>query len=137
MYKRMSSIEQSRCVSDMLYDCIANTESSHLSPVCQEICQKLLQSWPESKVSTRLRNMLLKTKLDNDRIAKHAVIFLALHSEPWAREIFLNDTPKVPPAKFNDFVSIELPKLVNKLLTGSFTSLRAFVEDTRWVYVTL
>lgn len=143
MYKRMSIIEKNRCVSDMLYDCIVNTDSNHLYPVCNDICQKILKKWPDSesstnlRVSTRLRNMLHKTASDNDRIAKHAVIFLALYSEPWARDIFLSDTPKVPPAKFNDFVGTELPKLVEKLLTGSFTSLRAFVEDTRWVYVTL
>jgi hypothetical protein len=136
MYKRMSSIEKSRCGSDMLYDCIVNVDSVHLAPVTQEICQRL-QRWSNEKASTRLQNMLLKTTSSEDRIAKHAVIFLALYSEPWARELFLSQTPKVPPGKFNDFVGSELPILVEKLLTGSFTSLRAFVEDVRWVYVTL
>jgi hypothetical protein len=72
-----------------------------------------------------------------DRVAKHALIFFALYQAPSLCQLFTHPTPRVPPEKFTRFVQTELPVMVEKLMQGSFTSLRAFVEDTRWVYVTL
>ena len=51
--------------------------------------------------------------------------------------IFMADTPRVPPEKFQYYIQNELPGLVDKLGKGAFTSLRAFVEDARWTYTTL
>jgi len=38
--------------------------------------------------------------------------------------VFTHPTPRVPPEKFTRFVQTELPVMVEKLMQGSFTSLR-------------
>jgi hypothetical protein len=82
--------------------------------------------------------MLRQTVNTDDRAAKHALIFFALAKEPSVRSIFLNEqSPRVPPEKFKHFVENDLQKLVEKLMSGAFTSLRAFVEDARWEYTAL
>lgn len=136
MYKQMTEIENQRCQSDKLYDCIVNTESDHLNLLCSHIYKMVSRRWKE-QMSTRMKNILEMTVASDDRVAKHALLFFALYQEPEMYTLFINKTPCVPPAKFTPFVQQELPVVVGKLLRGSFTSLRAFVEDTRWTYTTL
>lgn len=136
MYQQMSAIEQQRCKSDQLYDCIVNTESEKLDTICAEIYNILTNRW-EAQMSTRMKNMLNQTITLDNRVAKHALLFFALYQEPQLYNTFVNQTPCVPPEKFTLFVQKELPMTVDKLLRGAFTSLRAFVEDTRWTYTTL
>ena len=87
-------------------------------------------------MSTRMKNILNRTITSDDRVAKHALLFFALYQEPQLYTTFMNRIC-VPPDKFTLFVKTELPTTVDKLLRGAFTSLRAFVEDTRWTYTTL
>ena len=137
MYNAMSRIEARRCESDMLYDCLTNVESEQLNSACAHIYAQLSQRWSVEEMSPRLRNTLHQSLTSEDRVAKHALLFFALYREPTTHTLFLGETPRVPPDKFGRFVEQELPAMVEKLLHGSFTSLRAFVEDTRWVYATL
>tara|TARA_B110000858_G_scaffold125494_1_gene143015 strand:+ start:2181 stop:2450 length:270 start_codon:yes stop_codon:yes gene_type:complete len=89
-------------------------------------------------MSPRLERTLLEVVNTNDRIAKHALLFFSLNEEKALQGIFLNDQDQyVPPQKFTDFVTRELPQLCEKLLNGSYTSLRSFTEDCRWIYMTL
>lgn len=132
----MSEIEKRRCKSDKLYDCIVNTDSEKLNTICTEMYNILSNRW-KSKMSTRMKNILNQTITSDDRVAKHAFLFFALYQEPQLYNTFMNQTPCVPPDKFTLFVQKELPMTVDKLLRGAFTSLRAFVEDTRWTYTTL
>ena len=137
MYKRMTDIENTRCTADKLYDCIVNTDGTQLDTLCQQIYNVVANRWNQDTMSVRLRNMLNQTITSDDRVAKHALLFFALRQEPELYKLFVNDTPSVPPEKFALFVQKELPMTVDKLLRGAFTSLRAFVEDTRWTYTTL
>jgi len=137
MYQKMSRIEMGRCSSDMLYDCVVNVESEHLQQICQHILEHIHKKWSSTEMSSRLKNMLHQVAVSEDQVAKHALIFFALYQEPFLCQLFTHPTPRVPPEKFTRFVQTELPVMVEKLMQGSFTSLRAFVEDTRWVYVTL
>jgi hypothetical protein len=137
MYARMTEIEKGRCQSDHLYDCIVNSDPARLNRICAEIYNIVQNRWNTDTMSPRLLNMLTQTLTSDDRVAKHALIFFALYQEPHLHTFFINESPTVPPEKFTFFVEKELPGTVNKLLRGAFTSLRAFVEDTRWTYTTL
>ena len=136
MYQQMTAIETSRCKSDVMYDCIVNVESKHLDALCRDIYNIVCNRWDQD-MSVRMKNTLTQTITSNDRVAKHALLFFALRQEPQLYQLFVNENPTVPPEKFALFVQKELPMTVDKLLRGAFTSLRAFVEDTRWTYATL
>ena len=137
IYHSMSRIEMGRCSSDMLYDCIVNVESQHLLQLCHHIHRHVTEKWSSDNMSSRMTNMLRQVVVSDDRVAQHALLFFALYHAPSLCQLFTHPTPRVPPEKFTRFVQIELPIMVEKLMQGSFTSLRAFVEDTRWVYITL
>jgi len=136
-YKEMSSVEHARQKKDLFYHILVNTEASTLNDICQKIAQHVQDTYGEENMSKRLKLMLKKVSQNPDRVAKHALIFFALNYEPIIRDIFMADTPRVPPEKFNLFIQNELQGLLDKLAKGAFTSLRAFVEDARWTYTTL
>lgn len=133
----MTSIETSRQQSDLLYHIIVNSEAKTLNDICEKISTYLYREYGDENMSKRLKITICKVCQSSDRVAKHALVFFALYHEPEIRNIFISDTPRVPPQKFKHFVEKELPKLLDKLARGAFTSLRAFVEDTRWTYTTL
>jgi hypothetical protein len=136
LYNKHADIDLTRQKSDLMYHMIVNTEASTLDEFCNNIVKSILSKY--KKPSIRLQQMLKKVTSDKDRIAKHALLLFALYQEKETQDIFLNNgTPRVPPEKFKQFVDDELPPLVDKLMKGAFTSLRAFVEDARWAYVTL
>lgn len=135
-YKEHHEIEINRQKNDLMYHILLNTDATTLDDVCNKIIGNIMTDYTEHSV--RLKNMLQKIKETDDRIAKHALLFFALYQEPNTKSFFLNSkVPRVPPKKFTTFVQNELPPLVEKLMNGAYTSLRAFVEDTRWTYVTL
>lgn len=133
-YAAHHKIDLDRQKSDLMYHILINMEAKTLDDICQRLATTILSDYKDTSV--RLKNMLKKTLETDDRVAKHALLFFALYQEPGANAIFLN-RPRVPPEKFTLFVQCELPPLVEKLMNGAYTSLRAFVEDTRWTYVTL
>lgn len=133
----MTIIEKNRCKSDKLYSCIIDTESDDLEQVCSKILSHLEKEFVD-QMSPRLKRTLAEVITSNDRVAKHALLFFALNEEKALQTLFLSEAMQfVPPQKFTTFLIKELPKLCEKLLTGSFTSLRGFVEDCRWIYMTL
>ena len=136
LYNTHADIDLARQKSDLMYHLIVNTEASTLDDFCNNIAKNILSKYDNPSI--RLQQMLKKVTSDKDRIAKHALLLFALYQEKETQDIFLNEgTPRVPPEKFKQFVDNELPPLVDKLMKGAFTSLRAFVEDARWAYVTL
>jgi len=133
----MTNIEKIRCKSDKLYSCIVDTESDTLDQVCSNVLLHIEKKFV-GQMSPRLERTLLEVVNTNDRIAKHALLFFSLNEAKELQEIFLSDDVQyVPPQKFTDFVTRELPQLCEKLLNGSYTSLRSFTEDCRWIYMTL
>ena len=134
-YQTMVNIEQDREKQDLLYHIINNCEAKTLDDICGRIVTFVAEKYPGASI--RLKQMLQKVRMSDDRVGKHALVFFALREEPSCRSLFLSDTPRVPPEKFKRFVEDELPELVDKLTNGAFTSLRAFAEDTRWTYCTL
>lgn len=119
-----------------MYHLIVNTDAKTLDELCKQIAANVLRKYEEPSI--RLQKMLTKVTMDDDRVAKHALLLFAMYQEPETRQIFFDGaTPRVPPEKFQMFVDKELPPLVDKLMKGAFTSLRAFVEDARWTYITL
>tara|TARA_B110000208_G_C11730817_1_gene416334 strand:- start:33 stop:452 length:420 start_codon:yes stop_codon:yes gene_type:complete len=137
MYQNMTHIEKNRCKSDKLYSCLIDTESDNLEQVCSDILIHLQNKFGGT-MSPRLKRTLAEVVNTNDRVAKHAMLFFSLNEEKELQQLFLSETKQfVPPQKFTLFINNELPQLCEKLLIGSFTSLRGFVEDARWVYMTL
>lgn len=136
VYAEHANVDLDRQKSDLMYHLIINTEASTLDDLCKQIAETVLQRYKEPSI--RLKKMLTQVTSDKDRIAKHALLLFALYQEEDTLKLFLQaDTPRVPPEKFKMFVDKELPPLVDKLMKGAFTSLRAFVEDARWTYITL
>lgn len=133
----MTAVEHQRQKDDLLYHILVNTEADTLNDICKKIVKHVTEKYTSEKLSTRLKMMLEKVCEDSDRVAKHALIFFALNYEPDICNIFMADTPRVPPEKFQYYMKHELPGLIDKLGKGAFTSLRAFVEDARWTYTTL
>tara|TARA_B110000046_G_C12777018_1_gene307330 strand:+ start:166 stop:576 length:411 start_codon:yes stop_codon:yes gene_type:complete len=136
MYKVMASVETEREKKDLLYHVINNNAASTLNDIVTRITTYVQGKYGDNS-SIRLNRILQKIETSDDRVAKHAFVFFALVEEPETRNIFMCDTPRVPPEKFTRFVQDELPILVKKLTNGAFTSLRAFTEDARWTYCTL
>lgn len=133
----MTRIEHQRQKEDLFYHILVNTEASTLNDICKKIQAHIIQTYGADNMSKRLQLMIKKVCENDDRVAKHAFIFFALNYEPPIRDIFMTDTPRVPPQKFQCFLNKELEPLLEKLAKGAFTSLRAFVEDARWTYTTL
>jgi hypothetical protein len=137
MYAAIDNVEKNRSKSDKMYRCIIDCKSSDLDQVCSNVISHLEKEFV-GQMSPRLHRTLLEVINTNDRIAKHGLLFFALNEANELQNIFLCDQfQHVPPQKFLFFVNSELPKLVDKLLNGSFTSLRSFTEDCRWTYATL
>lgn len=136
-YAKMTAVEHQRQQQDLLYHVLINTEADTLNDICQQITTHIVTTYGQENLSARLKLMLRKVCENPDRVGKHALIFYALNYEPDIRNIFMADTPRVPPEKFQYYIGKELPTLVDKLGKGAFTSLRAFVEDARWTYTTL
>jgi len=137
MYAAIDKVEKVRCKSDKMYRCIIDCDSCELDQVCSKVLSHLEKEFV-GEMSPRLQRTLSEVINTSDRIAKHGLLFFALNEEKEIQEIFLSDQfQHVPPQKFLFFVNSELPKLVEKLLNGSFTSLRSFTEDCRWTYGTL
>lgn len=138
-YQQQHEIEINRQKNDLMYHILVNTNATTLDDVCNKIIANVMQNYTQQSV--RLQNMLQKITETDDRVAKHALLFFALYQERDTKSFFLNsknsEVSRVPPEKFTSFVQNELPPLVEKLMNGAYTSLRAFVEDTRWTYVTL
>lgn len=138
MYTTMTQIEINRCKSDKMYRCIIDRQSPDLSLVISSMLRILEETFHSDEMSCRLKRILVEVSSTKDRVAKHAFLFFALNELPKTQLLFLNEKDQfVPPEKFTRFVLEELPKLCEKLLTGSFTSLRGFTEDCRWIYMTL
>ncbi len=136
-YSKMSVIEKKRQQSDLMYHIIVNSRADTLNDICNQIKTNIFNVYKEENMSKRLKQILNKICQNDDRVAKHALVFFALSQESNIQNIFIKDTPKVPPEKFKFFIDHELPKLLDKLVKGAFTSLRAFVEDSRWAYSSL
>lgn len=135
-YSEHARVDLDRQKSDLMYHLIVNTDAKTLDELCKQIAANVLRKYEEPSI--RLQKMLAKVTMDDDRVAKHALLLFAMYQEPETRQIFFDgQTPRVPPEKFQMFVDNELPPLVDKLMKGAFTSLRAFVEDARWTYITL
>ena len=135
-YVDMVAVEQKRQQQDLLYHLFLNTEAETLDDMCKEIVAGVQSKY--NGHSIRLKNMLMRCTNTDDRVAKHGLLLFALTQEPTVCQVFTNPSaPRAPPEKFQHFVDNELPVLTDKLLRGAFTSLRAFVEEARWMYTTL
>ena len=132
----MVPIELAREQSDLLYHLFVNTNTSTLDDICNQISKDLNAKYKDD-MSVRLKNMIHRATMTKDRVAKHGFLLFALFQEPEIRDIFMGETPRVPPEKFKHFIDVELPACSEKLLKGALTSLRAFVEDARWNYCIL
>ena len=132
VYEAMATIEQRRCDEDILRRVILdNGEHAKLKRICGIFIDKLRETFPNP--STRLDRIWTECATTDDRITLHGFLFFCLRKHKWAVEHILADSG-APPEKISRFVLEILPDLTTKLLRGSFTSLRCFVEDARWQY---
>lgn len=138
LYEEIARVEHGRENRDMMYRLIVDTKTDILQSLCEAIVSHLLQKYgkdPKKGCSVRLQKMLKKTLKDESRVAKHGLLMFALFQEPEVVAMITRDTTRIPPEKFQRFIQHDLPTLSNQLLTGSFTSMQAYVEDARWAYV--
>lgn len=133
LYKRMEVIDGKRQEQDYITFLFLSPNEECLQKECQDIIDRILKKHESSK---RLQNIFKRVLSDNDRVAKHSLLLFAMAYDPellqgWSKNI------KVPPEKMNTFVKHYLHQNITNLLEGTFTSVRAFVEDLRWHYMTI
>lgn len=135
LYAAMGSIEQERYGADKLYSLILDvSQKDELKALCTQFVNKLRTLYPNR--STRLERILDEMTTTDDRIALHGFLFFCLRKHDWAiKEVFKDSSS--PPEKISMFIMQILPQLTDKLLRGSFTSLRLYVEDARSQYIML
>lgn len=133
VYEAMAVIEQRRCDEDVLRRLILDVaERDRLKNLCRGFVARLRETYSEP--SARLNQIWTEICETDDRVALHGFLFFCLRKHKWAIEEVLKDAG-APPEKISRFVLELLPDLSNKLLRGTFTSLRAYVEDARWQYL--
>lgn len=135
LYEAMGAIEQQRYDQDMLYSLILDVgKKNQLKELCRGFVNRLRSMYPNR--STRLDRILQEIVQTDDRIALHGFLFFCLRKHDWAiKEVFKDSSS--PPEKISAFIMQILPQLTDKLLRGSFTSLRLYVEDARAQYIML
>ena len=133
VYEAMAAIEQRRCDEDVLRRLILDVaERDRLKVLCRTFVQRLRATYENP--SARLNQIWSEICETNDRVALHGFLFFCLRKHKWAIEEVLKDAG-APPEKISRFVLEILPDLSSKLLRGTFTSLRSYVEDARWQYL--
>ena len=131
MYSDMDTLDKSRREKDILQDIICGSDDL-LNSVCEKFVSKLRESRPS--LSRRVNAMLDTALKSDDRVAKHGLIFFALHTEPWAVDI-LSEFGRVDPSKYGSFRAADLKASTDQLLNGAHTSLRSYVEHIRLLYI--
>ena len=133
LYKRMETIDGLRQEKDYITFLLLSQDEKCLKKECQDVVQRVLK---DHACSTRLQNIFKRILNDEDRVAKHSLLLFAMAYDPqllqgWSKNV------KVPPEKMNIFINHYLHQNIKNLLEGTFTSVRAFVEDLRWHYITI
>jgi hypothetical protein len=132
VYEAMAVIEQRRCDEDVLRRLILDVgQRDRLKDLCRTFVGRLRDTYENP--STRLNHIWTEICETDDRVALHGFLFFCLRKHKWAIEEVLKDAG-APPEKISRFVLEILPDLSQKLLRGTFTSLRSYVEDARWQY---
>ena len=133
VYEAMAVIEQKRCDEDVLRRLILDVaECDRLKVLCRTFVARLRATYENP--SARLNQIWTEICQTDDRVALHGFLFFCLRKHKWAIEEVLKDAG-APPEKISRFVLDILPDLSTKLLRGTFTSLRSYVEDARWQYM--
>ena len=133
VYEAMAVIEQKRCDEDVLRRLILDVaECDRLKVLCRTFVERLRAMYENP--SARLNQIWTEICQTDDRVALHGFLFFCLRKHKWAIEEVLKDAG-APPEKISRFVLDILPDLSTKLLRGTFTSLRSYVEDARWQYM--
>jgi hypothetical protein len=133
VYDAMAVIEKRRCDEDVLRRLILDvTERDKLKVLCRTFVTRLRTTYKNP--SARLNQIWTTICETDDRVALHGFLFFCLRKHKWAIEEVLKNAG-APPEKISSFVLNILPDLSNKLLRGTFTSLRSYVEDARWQYL--
>ena len=135
LYTAMGTIEQERYGADKLYSLILDvSKKKELKELCARFVEHLRTTYTNR--STRLERILTEITTTDDRIALHGFLFFCLRKHDWAIEEVFKDSSS-PPEKISMFIMQILPQLTDRLLRGSFTSLRLYVEDARSQYIML
>lgn len=134
IYDAMRAVEQRRCESDILYRILVDESGDVLKPLCRNFVAQIRAE--HATRSKRLDRILDEICTTDDRIALHGFLFFCLRKSEWAVNEILRDA-SAPPDKVSAFVMNILPRLTDQLLRGGFTSLRSYVEETRWQYCML
>ena len=133
LYKRMQTIDSHRQEKDYITFLFLSNDEKCLLKECEEIVARILKN---HNCSTRLQHIFQRVLQDKDRVAKHSLILYAMAYDKTLLQKWSQGS-KVPPEKLNIFVNHYLHQNIKNLLEGTFTSVRAFVEDLRWIYITI
>ena len=132
LYTETEKIETKRMKDDALYNILMNPNTEELEKTVSFFEKKIKEKYPN--VSTRMDRILQACKTDKNRLLKHSFVFFCLYQEAFAVDYFMKDN-RCPPKKLSQFLSNDLKSCCEQLLKGSYTSMQAFVEDVRWLYV--
>ena len=130
MYTQHRENEEEKYKRDLMYRLLLDPQADDiLKQTTIHIVQHVLQRYPNA--SNRLQQTLNRCIENPTRVAIHGLLFFALFQEHDIQNIFKD---KVNPNKLQQFIQTQLETESEKFLSGIHTSLRAYVEDTRWHY---
>ena len=130
MYAQNRINEEEKYKKDFIYRLLLDEQANDiLIQTCTHIINCIHETYPNT--SNRLKQVFNRCIENPTRVAMHGLLFFALFQEPKLQNIFKN---KVNPQKLKHFTEKQLEEESQKFLNGIHTSLRAYVEDTRWHY---
>lgn len=133
LYKRMETIDGHRQEKDYITFLFLSSNEKCLLEECKHIVERILK---QHNCSTRLQHIFQRVLNDKDRVAKHSLLLFAMAYDKALLQQW-SQHAKIPPEKITIFVNHYLHQNIKNLLEGTFTSVRAFVEDLRWIYITI
>jgi len=138
IYEQIAHFEKLKWEHDDIYMFMMNKDTTKLDAELKVWRDQQLKKYPA--MSKRFeRNTLRAIEEDKRymRIAKHGLLFLRIWLDPEYAKSFIDPKPRVNPIKFKTFYENHLDKCCRDLLNTNTTTLQAFVEKVRSIYIKL
>ena len=138
IYEEIARVEKLKWDVDDIYMMMMNPDTSKIDEELKDWRDQQIKKYP--KLSKRFQKNTLRAIEDDKRymrIAKHGLLFLRIWLDPDYAMSFINPKPRVNPIKFKRFYENHLDKCCRDLLNTNTTTLQAFVEKVRSIYIKL
>ena len=138
IYEQIARVEKLKWDHDDIYMMMMNPDTTKIDKELKEWREQTIAKYP--KLSDRFQRNTQRAINDEKRfmrIAKHGLLFLRIWMDPEYARSFIDPKPRVNPQKFKRFYEVHLDKCCRDLLNTNTTTLQAFVEKVRSIYIKL